>query len=53
VRADPSGLGRQAVAQVARQAPGWWLDIDLDRLDGKEFKVCGAAADPFMSGGLT
>jgi len=39
--------------QVARQAPGWWLDIDLDRLDGKEFKVCGAAADPFMSGGLT
>ena len=31
-------LGR---GQVSSQAPGWWLDIDLDVLDRHEFSACG------------
>jgi arginase len=50
---DPAGAGRLAAEQVAAQASGWWLHIDLDVLDGKEFSACGAASDPEMSGGLS
>jgi SAM-dependent methyltransferase len=38
---------------VASQASGWWLHVDLDVLDGKEFSACGAASDPSMPEGLT
>ena len=34
VHADPARAGRQAGHQVASQAPGWWLHIDLDVLAG-------------------
>jgi arginase len=50
---DPADGGRRAAEQVAAQAPGWWLHIDLDVLDGEEFSACGAADDPAMSGGLS
>jgi arginase len=30
---DPANDGRQAAGQVASQATGWWLHIDLDVLD--------------------
>jgi arginase len=50
---DPADAGRRAAGQVAAQASGWWLHIDLDVLDGKEFSACGAASDPAMAGGLS
>lgn len=50
---DAADLGRQAAAHATRKAPGWWLHIDLDVLEGKEFSACGAAADASMLGGLT
>jgi arginase len=53
VRAAPARTAAQAAAQVASQAPGWWLHIDLDVLAGTEFRACGAANDPAMPGGLS
>lgn len=50
---DAADLGRQAAAHATRKAPGWWLHIDLDVLEGKKFNACGAAADASMLGGLT
>jgi len=52
-RGRPAQAGRQAVMQVAAQAAGWWLHIDLDVLAGDEFGACGAAHDPDMPGGLS
>ena len=49
----PADCGRQAAEPVSRQAPGWWLHIDLDVLAGSEFSACGAARDAAMPGGLT
>ncbi|HEY6278574.1 MAG TPA: arginase family protein [Streptosporangiaceae bacterium] len=45
--------GRQAAAQVALQAPGWWLHIDFDVLDREEFSACGAAGEVALPGGLS
>ena len=53
LRRDPGRIAAQAAAYVAGQASGWWLHVDLDVLDGKEFRACGAADDPSMSEGLT
>jgi arginase len=53
LRRDPEQMGEQVSAHVAGQAPGWWLHVDLDVLDGKEFRACGAASDPSMPEGLT
>jgi arginase len=53
LRADASGVARQAVAHLTSRARDWWLHIDLDVLDGNEFPACGAATDPSMPGGLT
>jgi arginase family enzyme len=39
---DPAQGGRKAALQVASRAPGWWLHIDFDVLDRKEFSACGA-----------
>jgi arginase len=50
---DPEECGRQAAGQVTSRAPGWWLHIDLDVLDGNEFSACGAATDDAMPGGLS
>jgi arginase len=50
---DPARAGRQAAEQVASQAPGWWLHIDLDVLDRQEFSACGAAAEVALPGGLS
>jgi arginase len=50
---DPATAGRRAAGQVAAQASGWWLHIDLDVLDREAFSACGAASDPAMSGGLS
>ncbi|MGO8947970.1 MAG: arginase family protein [Ktedonobacterales bacterium] len=49
----PAECGRQGAEQLSREAPGWWLHIDLDVLDGKEFSACGAASDASTPGGLT
>jgi arginase len=53
VKRRPSELGREAAAHAAKRASGWWLHVDLDVLDGREFRACGAATDPSMPGGLT
>jgi arginase len=50
---DPTAVGRRAAERVASQAPGWWLHIDLDVLDRREFSSCGAADEVEMSGGLS
>jgi arginase len=53
VRHDPELIATQAAARVAAEASGWWLHVDLDVLDGQEFRACGAAGDPSMPEGLT
>jgi arginase len=53
VRRDPEAVATAAAASVAAEAPGWWLHVDLDVLDGREFSACGAAHDPAMPPGLT
>lgn len=53
LRRDPECLAAQTSADVAAQASGWWLHVDLDVLDGKEFRACGAAGDPAMPQGLS
>jgi arginase len=53
VRRDPKQIATQAAARVAAGAAGWWLHVDLDVLDAKEFRACGAASDPSMPAGLT
>jgi arginase len=50
---DPAERGRQAAAQVAPQASGWWLHIDLDVLDREEFSACGAPGEVELPGGLS
>jgi arginase len=53
VRRHAAEIGRQAAEHANREAPGWWLHIDLDVLDRNEFSACGAAADMSMPTGLT
>jgi arginase len=53
VRRDPARLAARAAAHVGAQAPGWWLHVDLDVLDRRAFRACGAAGDPSMPDGLT
>jgi len=53
LRCDPARIAAPAAAQVACHASGWWLHVDLDVLDGNEFRACGAASDPSMPQGLT
>lgn len=53
VHRRPAEIGRQGAEHLTRDGPGWWLHIDLDVLDGDEFRACGAATDPSMPGGLT
>lgn len=37
---------------LAAQAPGWWLHIDLDVLARSEFTACGAPDETLLPGGL-
>ncbi len=53
LRRNPVQLAAQAAADVAARASGWWLHVDLDVLDGNEFRACGGASDPSMTEGLT
>lgn len=53
VRDDPHPTAAPAAARVAGQASDWWLHVDLDVLDGNEFRACGAAGDPSMPEGLS
>jgi arginase len=50
---DAGQTARHAAEHLAREGPGWWLHIDLDVLNGKEFGACAAATDPSMPDGLT
>jgi arginase len=53
LRRNPGRLAADAAAGVAGETSGWWLHVDLDVLDGAEFRACGAASDPTMPAGLT
>jgi arginase len=53
VRRDPGQVAATAAAHVASGASGWWLHVDLDVLDRKAFRACGAAGDQSMPEGLT
>jgi arginase len=53
VRRAPKQTAAEAAARIATRASGWWLHVDLDVLDGNEFRACGAATDPSMPEGLT
>jgi len=53
VRNDPDAIAARAASRVAAQASEWWLHVDLDVLDGREFRACGAASDASMPRGLT
>ena len=53
LRRDHERIAAEAAAHVAAQASAWWLHVDLDVLDGEEFRACGAAGDPSMPQGLT
>jgi arginase len=53
VRRDPESLAARAAAHVGAHARGWWLHVDLDVLDRRAFRACGAAGDPSMPEGLT
>jgi arginase len=53
VRRDPEATAAGAAAHVSARAPGWWLHVDLDVLDRRAFRACGAADDPSMPEGLT
>ena len=53
VRRDPEPLAARAAAHIGARAPGWWLHVDLDVLDRRSFRACGAAGDPSMPEGLT
>jgi arginase len=53
VRRDPEAMAAGAAAHVGTRAPGWWLHVDLDVLDRRAFRACGAAGDPSMPEGLT
>jgi arginase len=53
LRRDPANAGRRAAEHVRAQASGWWLHIDLDVLDRREFSACGTASEISMPGGLT
>ena len=53
LRRNPERIATEAAAHVAARASGWWLHVDLDVLDGEQFRACGAARDPSMPEGLT
>jgi arginase len=52
-REQPDRSIAAALDHLDEHADGWWLHIDLDVLDGREFAACGAASDPTMPGGLS
>jgi arginase len=53
LRRNPERIAATTAAYVASQTSEWWLHIDLDVLDEKEFRARGAATDPSMPEGLT
>lgn len=53
VRRDPQTVAAEATSRMVSRGVGWWLHVDLDVLDGREFAACGAASDPAMPEGLT
>jgi arginase len=53
LRRNPERIAARTAADVGSRTSSWWLHIDLDVLDGNEFRACGAATDPSMPAGLT
>jgi arginase len=50
---DPFGTGRQAIGELSSHVERWWLHIDLDVLDPREFRAQGLPDVATEPGGLT
>jgi arginase len=50
---SPEGVARQAVRHIESHAANWWLHVDLDVLDEKEFAARGAPGELPLDGGLS
>lgn len=53
VSADPAGVGLRAIEALAGSGARWWLHIDLDVLDPREFPAQGLPDIDDEPGGLT
>ena len=53
VSANPTGAGREAVQRISSHASHWWLHVDLDVLDERDFSARGAPGEVPLSGGFT
>jgi arginase len=53
VATDPGRAAREAVAHISATASTWWLHVDLDVLDERDFFARGAPGEIVLSGGLT
>jgi arginase len=53
VAAAPARAATEAVRHLTSRVSGWWLHIDLDVLDRRDFSACGAPGEVTLSGGLT
>jgi arginase len=51
--ADPARAAREAVVQISSAASSWWLHVDLDVLDFRDFSARGAPGEPVAEAGLT
>jgi arginase len=53
VNADPAAAGAAAVQHIMATTPRWWLHVDLDVLDPKEFGAQGLPDFPDEPGGVS
>jgi arginase len=53
VAANPAKAARDGVQHVSAAASSWWLHVDLDVLDVREFPARGAPGEPVAAAGLT
>ena len=52
VATDPARSAREAVGLISSHASNWWLHIDLDVLDERDFSARGAPGEVRLAGGL-
>jgi arginase len=53
VATNPVRTAREAVRHLSAEVSNWWLHVDLDVLDERDFSARGAPGEPALSGGLT
>jgi len=53
VATDPARSAREAIQGISSHASNWWLHVDLDVLDERDFSARGAPGEIPLAGGLT